>query len=254
MSADSGTGIQSVSRAVSILRCFAGNKELGLTEISKKLGLHKSTASGIIATLKREGFIEQNEQTGKLRMGIDLFSLAMSACRGLDEICEPHLNKLLELTGETVNLAILSRDRVVFIAKKESAHSVRIGTSVGIQLPIHCTAVGKAMLAVMDREKVEKMIDDLQMMPFTNKTITSRARLLEELDMIESEGIACDIEEYEPGVICVAAPLCSMPNNPVGAISVSGPAMRMDARARRNISAILRNTTVEISERLSCLG
>jgi DNA-binding IclR family transcriptional regulator len=246
--------IQSVSRAVSILKCFRGDAELGLTEVSRMLELHKSTTAGIINTLKSEGFLEQNEQTGKLHLGIDLFSLAINARSSLGELCEPYLTELLSLTGETVNLAVPSNSEIVYIAKRESPHSIRISTSVGSRLPMYCTANGKAILSTYGREKAASLLDGVEFVKFTDKTITSRATLFRELDLVTTDGVAYDNEEYETGIVCVAAPLYSRPGGPVGALSVSGPTMRMDEKTRGDIAEILRGITRQICDKLSRLA
>jgi DNA-binding IclR family transcriptional regulator len=246
--------IQSVSRAIAILNCFKGGVELGLTEVSHMVNLHKSTTAGIVNTLKAEGFLDQNLKTGKLRFGIGLFSLAVNARSGLDELCEPYLTKLLEITGETVNLAVPSNTSIVYIAKKESAHSIRISTGVGTPLPSYCTANGKAILATYDRDKAISLIDKIDFFRFTKNTIVSREALLKELDTIAQEGIAYDNEEYELGVICISAPLYIKQGNPVGAVSVSGPLRRMDEKARRNIANTLREVTGQICGELTKLA
>jgi IclR family KDG regulon transcriptional repressor len=246
--------IQSVSRAVSILKCFKGDAELGLAEISRMIGLHKSTTAGIVNTLKAEGFLEQNEKNGKLRLGLDLFALAVQARHGLSEICDPYLNTLLEFTGETVNLAVLDKTEVVYIAKKESSHSIRISTRVGTRLPLYCTAIGKSILAYMDRPKAEALISKLDMKPITLMTITDKNELLSAMDTILHEGVAYDFEEFEQGVICIAAPLYYRKGEPIGAISVSGPAMRMDEERRGIIARTLGGVTSQICNELSRLA
>jgi IclR family KDG regulon transcriptional repressor len=246
--------IQSVARAISILKCFKGNSELGLAELSRMVGLHKSTTAGIVNTLKAEGFLEQNERSGRLRLGLDLFSLAVQARNGLSEICDPYLNTLLAFTGETVNLAVLDKTEIVYIAKKESSHSIRISTSVGARLPVYCTAIGKSILAYMDRPKAEEMLERISLKPLTKATVTSKKALLSELDRILAEGVAYDFEEYEPGVICIASPLYYKKGEPIGAISVSGPAMRMDEAARAKIAKTITEITGQLSNELSRLA
>ena len=246
--------IQSVSRAISILKCFDGDRELGLSEISRMLDLHKSTAAGIINTLRAEGFLELNEQSGKLRLGLSLFSLAVQARQSLVEICEPYLNKLVALTGETVNLAVLDKNEIAYIAKKESSHSIRISTRVGAYLPVYCTAIGKSILAFMDRSKAETLIDGIEFKPLTSKTITCKKELLAAIDKIHIEGVAYDFEEFEPGVICIAMPLCYKKGYPIGAISVSGPAMRLDEESRKVITEALMEISNQICGELSRLA
>ena len=246
--------IQSVSRAVSILKCFHGETELGLSSISRMLGLHKSTTAGIINTLKREGFLEQNERTGKLRLGLALFSLAVQARHDLVEICEPYLNALLSLTGETVNLAVLDKNEIVYIAKKESPHSMRISTSIGTHLPVYCTAIGKVILAFMDKEKAEEIINGICFKQLTKDTISDKSELLSAIDKISHEGVAYDFEEFESGVVCIAAPLYYKKGEPIGAISVSGPAGRLGEKTQRSTAESLLDISAQICKELSRLA
>jgi len=245
--------IQSVSRAISILRCFDGERLLGLSEISRMVDLRKSTAAGIINTLKAEGFLEQDSATGKLRLGLGLFSLAVQARHDLADICEPHLKNLLDITGETVNLAVLDKDEIVYIAKKESTHSIRISTSVGARLPVYCTAIGKSILAYMDQDKAKALINSMELKPLTASTVNSKETLLLSIDRIRNEGVAYDFEEFELGIICIAAPLCYKAGEPIGAISVSGPAMRLNANVRENIAHVLKDTAKQVCSELSRL-
>ena len=247
--------IQSVSRAIAILRCFSDGKEHGLTEVSKMVALHKSTTASIINTLKMEGFLEQNPRTDKFLLGLAVFTLAVNARQDLSMICEPHLNRLLELTGETVNLAVLDHERVetVYIAKKESKQSVRISTSIGKRLPLHCTAIGKSILANMSKHLADELLERLVFTPFTDRTITNKAVLLTELDMIKKRGFAYDDEEFEVGVVCVAVPISDRFGEPIGAISVSGPLMRLDSEKRLEIATILRSEKKEIDGKMLML-
>jgi len=244
-------GIQSISRAVSILRCFSENPELGLAEISRKVGLHRSTTAGIVNTLKAEGLLDQNEVTGKLRLGLGLFSLANQVRYGFKDICEPYLYKLLDFTSETVNLALLDKTEVVYIGKKESTHSVYISTSIGARLPVYCTAMGKAILAFMDRKKAEALIDMSDLAPLTENTIIEKKKLLAAMDKIYREGVAYDFEEFTKGIVCVASPLYYTKGDPIGAISVSGPIVRMGGKQLGSIAQAVKDTAAEICEELS---
>lgn len=242
--------IQSITRAISILRCFADKQELGLTEISNKLGLHKSTAAGIINTLKDEAILVQSQKNGKLRLGIELFCLSVNAKIELGELAMPHLDNLLHETEETVNLAIRDRVHIVYIEKKESPHSMRICTSIGKRLPLYCTAIGKVILAFMDEAERELVLDELVFYPFTKKTITDKRMLLETLAGIRTEGISYDFEELENGLVCVAAPIFNKYRQPVAAVSVSGPSIRMEKSARQHIKQLLLGESQAISDKL----
>jgi DNA-binding IclR family transcriptional regulator len=243
--------IQSITRAIDILRCFSETKELGLTEISRLVGLHKSTAAGIINTLKAENFLEQDRETGKLRLGVELFFLAMNARPALEYISEVHLQKLLKETRETINLAVRDGNEMVYIAKKESPHSMRISTKVGKYLPMYCTAIGKVFLAHLNPKEAEQIIETINFEPFTDKTIVKREQLIASIEHIRKEGIAYDFEELEYGLVCVAAPIFGKNGEPVGAISVSGPSIRMDDATRAEIVPKVFAAASRINEDLS---
>ena len=243
--------IQSITRAISILRCFSDKRELGLTEISKLVGLHKSTTAGIVNTLKDEAFLVQNQENGKLSLGIELFCLAVNAKQGIGELSMPFLDNLLQETGETVNLAIRDGVNIVFVEKKESPHSMRICTSVGQRLPLYCTAIGKAILAFLEDSEVDSVINELVFTKYTDNTITNGDMLRATLGTIRSTGVAHDFEELENGLICVAVPIFNKRHQPVAAVSVSGPSVRMDEPIRKRIAGLLIRETQAISLKLS---
>ena len=245
--------IQSVSRAIAILRCFTDSRELGLTEISKQVGLRKSTAAGIINTLKSEKILEQNEDTGKFHLGIDLFLLAVNAKVELKEICEPYLDIILQDTHETVNLGVRYGDSVVYVEKKESPHSMRICTNVGQRLPLYCTAIGKAMMAFLGEEEIERLLS-ASLKQYTSKTVTDPNQLRQTLSTIRKERVSFDFEELEYGLICVAVPLFNRQGMPIGAISVSGPSMRMNEETRDVIAERLKQVSKEICQVVARAG
>ena len=243
--------IQSITRAISILRCFAEKKELGITEISKMVGLHKSTTAGIVYTLENEALLVKDPESAKFRLGIDLFCLAVNAKIGLGELCMPYLDTLLQETSETVNLAVRDGINIVYLEKKESPHSMRICTNVGKRFPLYCTAIGKAILAFLKEDERNDVLNKLSFDQYTTQTITDIHVLAEALDKARHEGIAYDFEELENGLICVAAPIFDKHDNPIAAVSVSGPSIRMDEPARKRIAKSLIRESKAISSQLS---
>ena len=239
--------IQAVDRAVEILRCFEQGDTLGVTEISRRLDLHKSTAFGLINTLVSNRLLEKAPDSEKYRLGIELFRLGSKAQSGIREICAPHVKQLMEVTGETANLVLPDGGNVVYVDKRESQHSMRICTSVGLRLPMYCTAVGKAILAFMNDKEREAIIGDMQFASRTEKTITSKEALLEQLDRIKQDGYAIDDEELEYGLICVAVPILGKSGEPIAAISVSGPKPRMTKEKIREVHNELMTRSNDIS-------
>ncbi|HIX65772.1 MAG TPA: IclR family transcriptional regulator [Candidatus Anaerotruncus excrementipullorum] len=232
--------IQSICRAAAVLRCFDGQTELGLSEISRMVGLHKSTAAGIVNTLKAEQFLEQNEHTGKLRLGIELFRLSAGVHLELQDLCRPYMEQLLRATGETVCLAMPDSSALVCVEKLESPHSMRICTSIGQRLPMHCTASGKAVLAYLEPWEADRLLaGEEELTRYTYNTIVNRDRLQERLKKVREVGYACDLEEWEYGLVCVAVPLFNLGRRPLGALSVSGPSIRMTEAMRSQAARAL---------------
>lgn len=219
--------IQSIQRAVDILRCFENRELLGITEIAEKSGLNKSTAFGIVSTLTAEGLLEQDASTGRYRLGLELFRLGNLVNTSTRRLIMPELEKLSVTLEETVNYVRPDGSDVVYLIKKESPHSMRICTKIGQRLPMYCTAVGKAILAYMPQEQQTQLLNNYQFKPFTENTVSDIQTLTCQLQDIRKNGYAVEREEFEAGLICVAVPVLDDNGQPIAAISCSGPKDRM---------------------------
>ncbi len=250
MALKSEKNIQSVSRAVQILQCFENNEELGVTEISRLLGLHKSTAFGLITTLEADKLLEKSEVTGKYRLGLELFRLGTKVNANLRRIAVPYLERLVSLYQETVNLVVLDDLSVVYLEKVDSTRSMYINTVIGGKLPLHCTAVGKAILSGLPPAERQDKVERMDLCGLTNNTIRDKAKLLAYLESAALDGYAEESEELELGLTCVAAPLFNHLGKAFAAVSVSGPTSRMNAAFRQEICETLIVMTKEISRKL----
>ena len=219
--------IQSVERAVQILRCFGDRELLGVTEIASMTQLNKSTAFGLVTTLTETGLLEQDELTGRYRLGLELFRLGSRVNADTRRLVAPALDALAEQLEETVNFVRPEGSNVVYLVKRESLQSMRICTKMGQSLPMYCTAVGKAILAVLPEAEREQIIRSFRYESFTENTIVSESALRQELLRIQWDGCAVDREELEYGLICVAVAVKNGAGVPVAAISCSGPKARM---------------------------
>lgn len=219
--------IQSVTRAVDILRCFETRELLGITEIAEMTALNKSTAFGIVSTLAAEGLLEQDEITGRYRLGLELFRLGSMVNTSTRRIVLPELEQLVDALEETVNFVRHDGSDVVYLIKKESSHSMRICTKTGQRLPMYCTAVGKAILAYLPENQRTAIIDTFKFSPYTANTVANADALRLQLQETVSRGYAIEREEFEYGLICVAVPVLDSRGYPVAAISCSGPKARM---------------------------
>ena len=247
---NSEPSVQSVDRAIQILRCFEDGKKLGLTEISKIIGLHKSTTYGIVTTLKNNGFLEKIEDTGKYRLGMELFRIVSTIQADLRDICRPHIRRLSEATGETINLVIPDGIYVIYIEKQESDRSVKISTSIGKRLPMYCTGVGKAILAFLTQNEASSILDKTMLIPYTKNTLTSKEDIMQQIAQTREKGYALDLEELEYGLVCIAVPIVDHKHQPVAALSCSGPKQRMGNERLEIISAELLQHANEISRML----
>lgn len=220
---------RSVERALTILHLFiVGEAEIGLSDISGQVGLHQSTVFRLLVTLSASGFVEQNSQTGRYRLGPAALSLGQAFMRHSDlrQIAESPMASLRDRSGETVHLATLDRAEVIYLEKLPGLHPIGLMSSrVGDRAPAHCTGLGKALLA-HEPEPVVRDYLKVGLRGYTPRTITRMGALLTELEKVRQAGYAMDDEEHEVGVVCVAAPV-SDSRRVVAAISVAGPADRI---------------------------
>ncbi len=221
--------IQSVRRALAILRCFTKeDAELGVTQIGKQLDLHKSTVSRLLATLEQEGFVEKNPENEKYRLGLQLVTLAGIALEQIDlrEVAAPYLSKLAELTQETVNIVVLSGSECMNIDGAASPRPIRYVGRIGRRTPCHCTASGKVLLAYLPSETRQQILSD-PLIRFTQKTIVDFDTLAQDLANICQQGYAITHEEHQQDLSAVAAPIFDHSEQVIAAVTVSGPTYRM---------------------------
>lgn len=218
--------VQTVDRALSLLLAFEREGELlGVTDLATRLGVHKSTASRLAATLEARGFLERSDRDA-LRLGPELARLGRLAVRGRDlvDLARPAMDRLAAATGETVNLAVSDQGDVVNVAQVDGRHIVGVGSWTGRRTPLHCTANGKVFLAWAGGP-LPAGLDE-----FTERTITTADNLDAELVRVRARGYATAVGELEEGLHAVAAPVVGSDGRCVAALSVSGPAYRMPER------------------------
>jgi IclR family acetate operon transcriptional repressor len=246
---------QSIQRAAAILRCFSEQTpELSVTALSAQLGLHKSTVSRLLAALRRESLVEQDPETRKFRLGTSLVTLAGVVLSGmhLRRAVEPYLGRLADLTQETANITVLDGNECVNVERSASLKNIRAVGWIGRRTPLHCTAAGKALLAYMAPQERRKLLP-ARLPVFTAKTITKRSALEAELEQVRQQGYALANEEFEEGLTAVAAPIRNRSGRVIAAITVSGPAYRMDPAAIQRFVVPVQEAAGEISARLGQL-
>lgn len=247
--------VQSVVHALDILEAFKGisKEDLGVTELAEKLNLHKNNVFRLLATLETRGYIEQNKLSGNYSLGIRTFEMgqAFLSQTGLLKQARAVMDELVKMCNETVYVAVLRCDKVVYLDIAETSQSVRVANRVGSLLPAYSTAVGKAQLAYLSADEMERIFGGSKLQRFTPSTITDPEELIVHLKDVAKKGYALDIEEYEEEVMCIAVPIMDYTSRPVAGICISGPGCRMTRkRMETELLPLLKTAAQDISRKL----
>lgn len=240
-----GAGVQSVQRALHLLEVLAADGPLGLSEAAAGAGLADATAHRLLRTLLAQGYVRQDADR-RYAPGTRLLTLGDGARRSAAAASQPFLARLVELTGETANLAVLEGDHVVYVAQVPSAHRLRLFAEVGRRVPAHSTAVGKVLLAGLDPEDRLALLRRTGLERRTPRTLATEPAVLEAVAAAATEGHAVDDEEEETGVRCVAVPVLDG-DRVTAAMSVSGPSARVPAEPPATLLAGLRTTATSFA-------
>lgn len=246
-------GTQALSRAMAVLDLVAA-AEVPPTfgDLARSTGLARGTLHRLLAAWIDKAMIVPAQAGEGYRPGPHLLELARHTWERMDlrTAAAAPIAALHARTQETVHLAILSDDAIVYIDKIESTHPLRLHSAIGKRGPVHCTAVGKVMAAYLDRDEQRRLVDRLDLVRHTGATLASRTRLLAALASIRAEGLAYDLEEHREGIHCVAAPMFDFRGRCVGGISITAPRVRVDLRTLRRYGEGLRACAAEASRRL----
>ncbi len=238
--------VQSVDRALTVLEALAqADGPLGVAQLAARTGLPVGTTHRLLAGLQSRGYV-RHDAARKYSVGSSALRLADAAQRALARGVRPMLARLVELSGETANLAVLEGVDAVYLAQVSSPHTLRMFAEVGRHVPPHSTAVGKVLLAALPREAALEVLRVTGLPARTPSTITELAALEAELDQVAERGWAADEQEQETGVRCVAVPLFDR-GTVVAAVSLSGPAERFPAAADADLLAALLSATRSFS-------
>ncbi|MCM0080074.1 IclR family transcriptional regulator [Geomonas sp. Red32] len=246
--------IQAVSHALDLLEQFHDEvDELGVTELSKRLKLHKNNVFRLLATLESRNYIEQNKVTENYRLGLKTLELGQTFIKqmGLLRQSRPVLEALVKECNETTYVAILKEAHIVYLDVVETDLTVRVVPRVGARLPAYCTAAGKIQIAYMTDEELENYLPVKEMKRYTPNTLTDKDDLKKHLKMVADQGYAIDDEEMDVGVKCVGAPIRDYTRRIIGAVSISGPSMRFtDERLEKELIPLVVKAGEEISHKL----
>jgi DNA-binding IclR family transcriptional regulator len=225
---------------------------LSNAEISRKLRIPKSSASYILRTLEKQGYLNRDSASARYRVGLKILSLSRGALSGIDvrEVALPIMRHLMEKTSLTCHLAILDGSEAVYIEKVEPTGFIRMDTWVGRRMRVHATSVGKALVAYIPQPSLEKMLSDSPMEKRTPKTITTLPRLLKELEKVRTQGYAVDDEENNLGARCLGAPVFNQQGAIEASVGLSGTINQVNAQTMPRIIEALKDAARHVSMQL----
>lgn len=248
--ARASVGIQSLGRAFGILEEVARHRDgIGLADLSRLVGLHNSTTFHLAKTMAALGYVRQEKDTKRYRIGRPLFALAASA---LDEIeminvATPILEELARQTGECSHFAVRMGDAIVVIARTSGPGAFQLADRVGVVRPAHCTALGKAILAALPPDQLAALLKRTGLKPSTEKSITEIPVLLREIEEIKRTAIAFDDGEFNLEVRCIAVPVKNFTGKVIGALGVSGPVWRLSNQAVKSRAKLVQEAAARLS-------
>jgi DNA-binding IclR family transcriptional regulator len=251
-------GVQSLGRAFGIIEVVARHREgIGLADLSRLVGLHNSTAFHLTKTLVSLGYIRQDAETKRYRIGRKLFTLAAGA---LDEVemihlATPTLEELSRETGESAHFCARVGDAVVVLARTSGSGAFQMADRVGVVRPAHCTALGKAILASLSPEQLRLFIQRNPLTPSTKRSITEIPELIREIEHVRRTGLAFDDGEFNLEVRCAAVAVRDFTGGVVGAVGISGPIWRLSddvtQRHAKAVAVAARRLSVDFGYRAS---
>ncbi|NOU96384.1 helix-turn-helix domain-containing protein [Paenibacillus sp. LMG 31456] len=245
---------QSVTRALAILSCFSDEQpELRGIDFAKKLNLTQSNVSRLLTTMVTLGYVEKDEITGFYRLGTAIISLGGIALNHYEirKQALPELHELEKGLGLGANLAILNGCHMFYLAHVDSHKSPRMYTLIGRKNPLHCTGIGKVLLAYQESGKVTELLDEAGMAGYTDKTVTQQEQLESQLELVRRRGYATENEELALGRACIAAPVKGRNGKVIGGVSISGPLSEINLPQRESeLASILIEATDRISMKM----
>ncbi|HDH02630.1 MAG TPA: IclR family transcriptional regulator [Actinobacteria bacterium] len=234
--------LSSVANAARVLKAFnSRNREYGVSELARKLGMSTSTVHRLLSTLTSEHLIEQDPDSSKYRLGLAIYDLVAAVTAGFDlshAVLQP-MAVLRNQAGGTVHVAVLDGREVVYVERLDSPHTLRLFLEVGRRNWAHCTCTGKVLLAHLSPAELNQILDGWELHLVSPKTITDHQDLRKVLGEVKDTGFAMNDGESETGVLSVGAPIRDHSQNVVAAMSVVGPADRMNENLRATTFAVM---------------
>jgi len=245
--------VQSVTRAMALLNALSYyGQGLTLSELAKKVGLANSTAHRLLTTLQNERYVRFDAERSAWLIGVQAFRVGSTFVRSRDvvTIARPYMRLLMQREGETVSLAVEDRGEVVYLSQVETQQMMRAICGPGGRAAMHCSGIGKALLAAYSQEQLHKIMPDLSLDRQTSRTLTTPDEFSRELKRVRDQGYAVDDEEVAVGLRCVAAAIYDENSFPLAGLSLSGPTARISRDRVAGLGKIVRDVANDITEEL----
>ncbi|MEO0821371.1 MAG: HTH-type transcriptional regulator BhcR [Pseudomonadota bacterium] len=242
--------VQALDRSILLLRALAKEGRATLSELALTVGMPASSAHRLLVTLDTHRLVDFNERTQEWMIGVEAFRIGSAFLQrdNLVEIARDVLTRLVEETGETANLGIADQGEVVFLSQVDTQNPIRAFFRAGTRVPMHSSGIGKALMAALDRPRVETILQSHGLPAFTDKTLAKPDALFADLERTRARGWAFDDEERFAGMRCVAAPVFNAHGEAVAGVSISGPSIRFDEHSVAEKGARVRRAADELTE------
>ncbi len=246
--------VAAVLKVFAILQALGENAETGVSELSVRLAMPKATVYRFLQTMKTLGFVRQDGDSERYGLAMRMFELGTKALKypELVELAKHPMQMLADRTGETVHLGMLIDSEIIYVHKVDSRHMLGMYSRVGRRAPLHCTAIGKVLMAWEHPERRDLILDGATFQRFRDKTIVDRGAYLDELARVREQGFGEDREEFDDHIRCLGVPIFDRLNQPVAGLSVSFPTFRYDEARAPEVVAMLTQASRQVSQGLGC--
>lgn len=219
--------VQSLARGLAVICALNGPEPMSLSDIARASELTRASARRFTLTLEKLGYVQQSRGRFSLTPQVLELGFAYLSALSLPEVSQPHLQRLVDEVRESSSVSVLDGTAVVYVARVPTRRIINVTINVGTRFPAYATSMGRVLLAGLDSEACAALLDQIELMPLTNRTITTRAALEAELDRVREQGYAIVDEELEDGLRSVAAPICDREGRVVAAINLALAAARV---------------------------
>ena len=246
--------VAAVLKVFALLQALSENNETGISELSVRLALPKATVYRFLQTMMTLGYVRQEKDSERYGLTMKVFELGTKALQYPDlvDLAKHHMQMMADMTGETVHLATLIDSEIIYIHKVDSRHMLGMYSRVGRRAPLHCTAIGKVLMAWEDPERRERVLKGAEFKQFREKTIVDLAAYLAELERVKAKGFGEDREEFDDHIRCLGVPIFDRINRPIAGMSISFPTFRYDESKETETVAMLQAASRDISTQLGC--